>query len=155
MKQQSTIFSLHCYLIFLVHCTYIYMILLYQFLNFSDHKKVSHPTPKKVVIKINPPAKYEGLLRRVQRSSSGAIDHDPVVTNTINEDFDEDIGIIGNGNGLLNTKRKCARCSFTAKYPYDIYLHGVNVHKRCTKCNEDFDSKKGYQRYEEICSIFN
>ena len=84
------------------------------------------------MIKINPPAKYEGLLRRVQRSSSGAIDHDPV------------------GNGLLNTKRKCARCSFTAKYPYDIYLHGVNVHKRCTKCNEDFDSKKGYQRYEEI-----
>ena len=137
MKQQSTIFSLHCYLIFLAHCTYIYMILLYHFLNFSDHKKVSHPTPKKVVIKINPPAKYEGLLRRVQRSSSGAIDHDPV------------------GNGLLNTKRKCARCSFTAKYPYDIYLHGVNVHKRCTKCNDDFDSKKGYQRYEEICSIFN
>ena len=24
VKQQSTIFSLHCYLIFLAHCTYIY-----------------------------------------------------------------------------------------------------------------------------------
>ena len=142
MKQQSTIFSLHCYLIFLAHCTYIYI----SIFKFSDHKKVSHPTPKKVVIKINPPAKYEGLLRRVHRSSSG----DPVVTNTINEEFDDDIGFIENGNGPLNTKRKCARCSFTAKYPYDIYLHGVNVHKRCTKCNEDFDSKKGYQRYEEI-----
>ena len=90
------------------------------------------------MIKINPPAKYEGLLRNVQRSS-GANNHD-LVPNKIHEEFD-DIGVTENGNGL--TKRKCARCSFTAKYPYDIYLHGINVHKRCTKCNEDFDSKKG------------
>ena len=101
---------------------------------------MSHPPPKKIVIKINPPAKYEGLLRKVQRSS-GANHHDPV-PNKIPEEFD-DIGVhTENGNGPIG-KRKCARCSFTAKYPYDIYLHGINVHKRCTKCNEDFDSKKG------------
>ena len=108
------------------------------------------------MIKINPPAKYEGLLRNVQRSS-GANNHYPVVTNTIlNEDFDDSIGITENGNGLIS-KRNCARCSFTAKYPYDIYLHGINVHKRCTKCNEDFDSKKGNnnnQRYENIWGFF-
>ena len=97
---------------------------------FSEHKKVKHPSPKRIVVRIDPPTKKQRL-----NDDHDYFDDDEYGSNIGYETQPTEEG------GLL--KRKCTKCNFSAKYPYDIFLHGINVHKRCTKCNEDFADKKG------------
>ena len=100
------------------------------------HKNANHPRPKKIVVTIEPPEK------KFKRDGSP---RDPLADSSDDENPNYDPGTIveSTADGHQILKRRCLKCNFTAKYPYDIYLHGINVHKRCTKCNEDFGTKKG------------